>query len=361
LKRGRSILLVACILASVATPGCLKGEGEIVPLDSPQVPARGFFMGILPTPAEGENLSEAYSEASKTCDFVPVWGRPTPFHKLAGELSGDWGKRFVGKLVRGKGMFPVVHMSFFDLVGGKLVLVSPPGITNATLSDPTWRRSYIESVRRVVEASHPLYISLGNEVNRWYEQEGLDRGNPNGFQYWVSLYEKAYDEVKSLSPRTKVFCVFSREIVDQNREADLKVLELFDAEKLDLLVFTSYPFAVKGINKPEDIPDDYFSRAYHHLAKMPIGFSELGWIVHPAFGGEAAQSEFLKDLVSRLTREQGLDLELVGWNWLHDLEGGDTTGLIYRNGTRKAAYSTWKEISGGGLDSAKQGRDISDQ
>ena len=31
--------------------------------------------------------------------------------------------------------------------------------------------------------------------------------------------------------------------------------------------------------------------------------------------------------------------------WLHDLEGGDTTGLIGRNGVEKLGYNAWKQIS----------------
>lgn len=65
----------------------------------------------------------------------------------------------------------------------------------------------------VVRASKPLYLSVGNEVNRWYEKYGANSSSPNGFQHFVTLYEEIYDAVKELSPETKVFCTFAREIV----------------------------------------------------------------------------------------------------------------------------------------------------
>jgi hypothetical protein len=102
----------------------------------------------------------------------------------------------------------------------------------------------------------------------------------------VSLYNETYDAVKELSPQTLVFCTFAREMVSQNKEADLSVLNMFDPGKMDLLVFTSYPFSVASINRPEDIPDDYYSRTLSHMPGKPFGLSELGWSALDAFGGE---------------------------------------------------------------------------
>ncbi|HID93900.1 MAG TPA: hypothetical protein EYP60_07375 [bacterium (Candidatus Stahlbacteria)] len=317
----------------------------IVPADSVQMPARGFFMGILPTPAAGQDLASAYVQAALYAEFVPVWGRPTPFYQLANELSGAWGNIFVEQLIRDNGMFPLVHMSFIGASGNSLVLVTPPGLESATLSDSAWQQAYLSAAVEVLCASHPLYMSVGNEVNRWYEAYGVDDDNPNGFQHFATLYKKIYDTLKVLSPETKIFCTFAREIVFENREADLSVLELFDSEHLDLLVFTSYPYSVQGINRPADIPDNYFSRAFDHIDMLPIGFSELGWLVHDFFGGEQSQADFIDAVADRLTRAQGLNLELFGWAWLHDLPGGDSIGLISYDGKEKLAYARWKSLS----------------
>jgi Tol biopolymer transport system component len=82
---------------------------------------------------------------------------------------------------------------------------------------------------------------------------------------------------------------------------------------------------------------------------MEFGFSEIGWSTLPAFGGELGQYQFLHNLSSSLTIDQDIDLHLFCYCWLHDLEGGDTTGLIHRNGTEKLGYQAWKQISNNSL------------
>jgi hypothetical protein len=340
-----SSFLALCLL--ILTLGCLE-ETPKVPIDEVPLPERGYYMGLLPTTSQDGSLDEAYALAAETCEFVPVWGRPSPYFDLAEDLKGYWGKTFVTGLVRGNGMFPLVHMSFFEKDGEELVIKAPAGMEGASLMDPAWRESYISAVQEVARAARPLHMSIGNEVNRWYEAHGDGPDDPNGFQHFVSLYHEAYDAVKAINPATKVFCVFAREIVNQNREADLSVLELFDDGRLDLLAFTSYAFSVQGVSASGEIDDDYFSRAFSNLTKRPMAFTELGWLVHPAFGGEEGQADFLRDVATRLTAGQEIQLEFLGWNWLHDLEGGDSSGLIYRNGTTKAAYQVWRELSAGG-------------
>jgi hypothetical protein len=314
---------------------------KIEPLDSPELPSRGFYKGFLPIPAEGQSFDEAFLEATQSVEFIPVWGRPTPFYELPEELNGSWGKTFVGNLIRGNGMFPLIHFSF---IGPNLTLAAPPGMYNATLSDPAWRQAYIKSVVDTLRVSKPLYLSLGNEVNRWYEKYGADEDSPNGFQHFVSLYEEIYDVVKEISPETKVFCVFAREIVAEYREADLKVLSMFDPDKMDILVFTSYPFAVEGINSPADIPDGYYKKAFDYISNKSFGFSELAWPSMEAFGGEQGQVDFIMNVTGRLTKDQNIDLHLLGWAWLHDIDEHDYTGLKKKDGTEKLAYEVWKNI-----------------
>lgn len=317
-------------------------ETVIEPADSFEIPSRGFFMGVLPNPGEAQSFGEAYSQAARYVEFSPVWGRPTPFYRLAEDLKGDWGKIFVEEYIRGNGMFPIIHLSF---IGPGTTLVAPPGMEDATLSSPEWRMAYKQAAIEVVVASRPLYLSLGNEVNRWYEKYGAKDGDPNGFQHYVSLYEEIYDAVKQLSPRTIVFCTFAREIVAENREADLNVICMFNPEKMDLLVLTSYPYSVKGINKPADIPDDYYSKVSRYMPGKPFGFSELGWPSISAFGGEQGQADFIVEVTGRLTKSQGVSLYMLGWAWLHDQGENDYIGLLKRDGTEKLAYKVWKNIS----------------
>ncbi|MGD2247634.1 MAG: hypothetical protein PVF58_04450 [Candidatus Methanofastidiosia archaeon] len=295
-------------------------------------------LGVLPIPGEGQSFADAYDEASLYCDFVPVWGKPTPFYQLAEDISGSWGKTFVDTYIKSNGMIPLIHVSFMD---AGITLKTPSG-TEATLSDPEWRNLYKESILDIVNASNPAYLSLGNEVNRWYEKYGVT-DDLNGFQHYISLYNEIYNSVKEVSPHTIVFCTFAREIVSENREADLNVLTLFDPDKLDILVFTSYPYALQGVNTPSDIPDDYYTKALQYVPGKPLGFSEVAWPSLDAFGGEKGQADFLRQVTGRLTTDQGIHVHLIGWPWLHDLEN-DSTGLITRSGKEKLVFDVWKEL-----------------
>jgi hypothetical protein len=336
----RSVLVGVVALLCVLT-GC---SSTVTPADSPELPARGYFMGVLPTPWEGQTFAQAYQQASTCADFVPVWGRPTPFYNLAQELSGDWGKTFVKQYTRGNGMFPLVHLSF---IGVNTTLVVPPGMSGATLASPQWRQAYKQAALDVVRASRPLYLSIGNEVNKWYEKYGVNASDPNGFQNYVSLYHEIYDAVKELSPQTRVFCTFAREVVSQNREADLDVLALFDPGRMDILMLTSYPYAVAGINLPADIPDDYYARASQYFPGKPFGLSEFGWSALEAFGGEQAQADSLTEVAGRLTVDQGINLQFLGWPWLSALDENDSIALIRRDGTPRAAFAVWQSLFSG--------------
>ncbi|MCX7785199.1 MAG: hypothetical protein N2201_03085 [candidate division WOR-3 bacterium] len=339
MKTANSLLLILLILLS----GCHKKKEEpITPIDAPVLPLRGFFMGVLPIPAQGQTFDSVYKQVSRYAEFAPVWGRPTPFYNLASDLKGDWGKTFVTNLIRGNGMFPVIHLSF---IGTGMTLISPPNISNPSLSNPEWRNAYKNSAIEVVKAIKPLYISLGNEVNRWYETYDTSTSNPNGFQHYVSLYNEIYDTLKIICPRLKIFCTFAREIVSQYREANLNVLKLFNSQKLDLLIFTSYPHSVQSINRPADIPSNYYSKIESIIPNKQFGFSEIAWPSMPAFGGESCQAQFLTLVAGPLTRNQGLNLKLLGWSWLTDLDTNDYIGLIKRDGTEKLAYSVWKCLS----------------
>jgi hypothetical protein len=315
---------------------------RVEPRDVVSIPSRAYYMGFLPSSSKDQSIDDAYQMASQSSEIVPIWGRPSPFYEMADELSGVWGEAFVEDLTRGNGMIPLIHFSFID---ERLTLKIPPSLEGTTLSYPDWRFAYKNAILEAVIASEPLYLSVGNEVNRWYEEHGVD--GSDGFQHFVSLYEEIYDAVKELSPETRVFCTFSREIVDKNREADLDVLDLFNSDKMDMLVITSYPYALVGVNRPEDIPDDYYIKVAESMSGKSFGFSEVTWSSLEAFGGEEGQADFLEQLVGRLTAKQNIELKLLMWSWLTDLGEYDTTGLIRWDGRQKMAYEIWLSISSG--------------
>ncbi len=232
-------------------------------------------------------------------------------------------------------MAPLLHFSF---IGENFTVSSPEGV-EYTLSDAQWRRDYKQAILDSVRISRPAYLSVGNEVNRWYEKYGMD--GDNGFRHWISLYEEIYNEVKALSPKTKVFCTFSREIVMENREADFSIIGEFNATKIDILVLTSYPYCLSGVNRPEDLPFDYYIEVADILTGKPVGFSEIAWTSLNVFGGEEGQADFIMKLPELL---DGFDIEFIMWPWLCDLSEIDSTGLITRDGIEKLGYYAWADL-----------------
>jgi hypothetical protein len=267
---------------------------------------------------------------------------------LAEYLGGWWGDTFVGGFTRGNGMFPIVNLSFIDRDHtGRLALHVPPGAGYDVLSSSAFRAAYRDAAVEAVIALQPSFISLGNEVNRWYEDYGASAEDPNSFLHFVSLYEETYDAVKTVSPHTTVFCIFAREIVDENRQADMDVLKLFDPARLDMVAFTSYPFSVEGITVPEDVPDNYYAGPLLEagLSGKPVAFTELGWSTLEPFGGEMGQATFLRDAAGRLTAARGLDLRLLAWWSLYDLTGDPhRTGLLAADDREKPAFSVWETL-----------------
>jgi len=102
-------------------------------------------------------------------------------------------------------------------------------------------------------------------------------------------------------------------------------------------------FAVE--NRPSDIPDDYYSAALPYMPGKPFRFSEYVWPSLEFFGGEQVQADFLPNVSSHITTEQGIDLHLFNYAWHHDLSESTSIGLIKSDGTEKLGYQAWKEIS----------------
>lgn len=167
-----------------------------------------------------------------------------------------------------------------------------------------------------------------------------------GLNTLLNFMKRFMMKLKRYFQKQRVFCIFAREIISENREANLDVLKLFNPNKIDLLVLTSYQYGVQSINSPSDIPDDYYSKVSNYMPSKPFGVSEIAWPSLTAFGGEEAQTDFIELVTNRLIHNQGIKLELFGWSWLTDLNQNDAIGLIKIDGTEKLIFKKWKDLSG---------------
>lgn len=137
-------------------------------------------------------------------------------------------------------LVPIISLGIVSVqvVGGKhQVVVEVPSDMppSTTLRDEELRRRWVEEATKIASEFKPEYLQLGNDVNFIYEVD------PDAFDDYMSLYRKAYDAVKRTSPNTKVFPVFSYNLIVRNSRWELfdKLEEKYDFFGIDKLPMDS--------------------------------------------------------------------------------------------------------------------------
>jgi len=207
-----------------------------------------------------------------------------------------------------------------------------------------------EELRRAAVATakkyQPEYLSLGVESNALYifQQDSFPR--------YVEAARQIYDEVKAVSPHTKVMNNFQLErmkgqtgLSGQKFDPHWKLLSRFEG-KMDLVSFTVYPYL--HYTTPEAIPDNYLAEIRQHT-DLPVMITETGWPSRDtrsgARGSDQLQIEYMKKLF-----QQSHDINLEGLIWVfpHDasfgIAGGifDHISLRYNDGEAKPAFDYWQ-------------------
>jgi hypothetical protein len=293
--------------------GCTKELPSEPSVELP-IAQRSFKIGVVPMPAHFPNFSsdeyfEAYELAAEVAEITPIWGGES--------WEGRTEKLTKSRTIEGLGVYglePMITMEPHTVVLGQ----GGPRIDVEDLDNQEFRQRWINELKLLLETFEVEYLSLGNEINIYYELAGEEE-----FDKYVDFYRFTYDEVKKISPETKVFVVFSLTQVEENNRFFL--IEKFD-DKFDLLVFTTYPW--RDYETPADLPSDYYLRLTSYTSK-PIAFSEIGWSSDSEIGGsEEEQAQFL---VRFLELTKGMDLEFVNWLFLHDLSEEAVGGAVNRN------------------------------
>lgn len=193
------------------------------------------------------------------------------------------------------------------------------------------------------EELKPKYLGLGVEVNVLYEKD------PEDFGVFVQSYHQLYKEIKSVSPKTKVFPIFQLEytkgkgyLSGQKRNEEWAILEKFE-DQMDLAAFTTYPML--DYEDPKDIPEDYYFEITKHT-KRKIAFTELAWPSGSLAGRSSSETEQAEFLNRFLELTKNLDKEFMIWTLVHDTQSNDlfgTIGLKNNDGTEKMVYQKWIE------------------
>jgi len=329
-----TFLLTACTPAEAPEQEKVKHSTYDLPITE-----RSFYLGLVPTPitepeTTWDDIIASYEETAEIAEIAMVWtdhGEVSQYEKL------KQNKVITG--VRVYGLIPVVTLNVATIVevpefGLRYALISPENI-EADLSNQEYREWWVSEARNIARDFQPEYMSLGNEINDYFH------AYPEQLDDYLSLLEESYQAIKEESPDTKVMVVFSYTHLYELENYDL--FNQFD-EYVDLFGLTSYPH--KEFEFPDRIDSSYYSKINDYTDK-PIAFTEIGWI-----GPEKEQAQFL---VEFLELTQDMNLEMVNWLFLHEMEltgilqnitynGTGDMSLKYANGTEKEVYKVWLDL-----------------
>ena len=325
--------------------GCIAdGPGDT---PAPDVkPTRNGPLAMAVTPKNfpshmPADVDEAFSLAHQLADhavFIFQWG----------ELDLEVARLMVEKSKQ-SGLSPILGLSPTSLDQGRKELDIPEDVRrqakNAiSFANPVIRKAYKNAVRELASL-HPPYLCLATEIN-FLALQRLEE-----FLHFVSLYKKAYREVKRISPDTRVFVSFQWEwmrIVDAKEPHKIKehrkVIDIFRPQ-LDVIGLTSYPAPFH--ESPDGLPPDYYSWINYHIQPNDqVVLMELGWPTGGA-GSEFEQQTFIRRLPDLLSR---VNVSIIAWALLHDVNLAafdanlNTVGLIRNNGQKKKGFDEFKSL-----------------
>lgn len=315
--------LVLGLWASLLIVSCAEPEAQLpapIPDSSPEnaggqsLPPRHFLMAVSSTPAsfEPQDRIEAFIKAGAAANVLLL---QDPFYYIdfvneeipnSLRTQDEQGKK---NLTDATGLLVYYAM---DTIKQRIALGTEVG---DSFSDPSVRRAFKRGALYYLQLYQPQFMALGIEVNYYYIAE------PEDFKNYVSLYKEPYDEVKKISPQTKVFVTFQYEALQDLQDGFSEYWDILDkfGDKLDYLAISTHPYYPKGeiISSPADLPLDYFSKLRQKSVK-PIIIAETGWSSFPKIdGSEEEQLEYLDIVIGNSDR---LDMPLIVWINLFDTD-----------------------------------------
>ncbi len=314
--------------------GCAQQEApsEQPPIGSPEQPEEPEYplKGVSLSTRGDEYFLEFFEEAMEAGNMV-MW-------------AGDWMEIETGgapivvtEFSLTYDYIPLVEVTYYTQGEGELI---------RPLTEEN-KKIYRESTVAFVEKYKPEYFVMGIETDIMHEK------SPEDYDDFVVFYNGMYDEIKKVSPDTKVFTVFQLEKmkgcefwVDEPCNSSNSHWGLMDDFKTDIAAFSTYPGLV--YKDPSDIPEDHYTEILEHTSK-PIAFTENGWHseAYPP-GWESSEEEQARYVKRFFELTKDLDVEIDIWSFMYGqgtIKPFDSMGLRRSDGTAKPAWDEW--IKGG--------------
>jgi hypothetical protein len=259
----------------------------------PEVP-RGFEMALAYWPPSDVADSVVKAGVGATLENsevvlvqVPWHPERTPAYKSSSWLAGVARQHGHGLLIALDWMEPTRD----ELLG-----------RDWSFSDEVVRTQFVGDIRTLAATLQPERLTVGVEVDL------LATKQPDEFRSFVTLYADVYDEVRAVSPDTRIGTSFQYEAMLQaglvgNRFDTAGPIRAF-GPLLDFVGLSLYPclsYADVG-----DIPDDYLAPL--EGVQQPISITETAW---PAAGEDPSQqAAYLEWLASHSAAGQ---IDLLTW------------------------------------------------
>lgn len=346
-----AVLVLLGAVAVACGDGSSGAAGEAEDL-SPMGPRRTFAMGFSALPADDTEVAyrQAFETAGRYGEYILIQ-RPIPWVEfLGGEVrpSGELRDttKFETELADREDLEIILALDPTDPRDRHRLAQLPDALRATDFSSDELQRTYLAYVRYMAANYRPDYMALAVEVN-W-----LAGGNPQEFQRFLPVYERAYDTVKEVSPETKVFVSFQYEellgeLPWNPHQPDWALLERF-GDRLDAFAISTFPSL---LDRPiQNLPSSYYGQIRDHT-DLPIVVLDMGYSSGPGAaginaGGEAEQAQFLRRVLGAADQ---LQMELLIWFVAADptyvleppLDSYASVGLRGSSGEPKAAWDIW--------------------
>lgn len=309
---------------------------------------------VSPTPAPDLTLSSR-SFRMGTAGFIPS-GFPEPteaqWRAFFATGAGGYGDLFGVHInyaapKNDAGVPEQVQLAVEQVTGTEVYVafgVNPEGGTFTEAAGQELVEVAVATAREV----QPTYLSLGVESNSLFLRQG------HTYDLYVQVARRAYEEIKAVSPDTRVMNNFQLErmkgataLTGEGSEPHWHLIHQLE-DRLDVVSFTVYPFL--NYRSVREIPGDYLADIRQHT-ELPLMITETGWPSEPtASGVEGSEQEQIDYIMKLAEQADELGVEAVIWVFPHDasfdLAGGifDHISLRHNDGSPKPAFDYWRAL-----------------
>ncbi|MBZ0108799.1 MAG: hypothetical protein K8F52_09020 [Candidatus Scalindua rubra] len=309
--KGKLIFSVYLFVFLPAFSFVLLTPCQLKAVDFESMPTRDTPLGVIISTANAPDST--WQDLADTLFYAKALGSHGSFIWSFGKEQNLEARVIQLWLINKVGLKSLAQLSVQSLGKPKPPQGMPP--TFSEVDGVTTRAYYLECVRLFAEQK-PDYINLAAEANFMYEWFRDEWNN------YISLYNEAYNLVKSISPSTKVGVSYHYGLFVVKTLAEGQFVLPDELGPHDFIAFTSYP---SYLLNPDAISNPFLSvdelARWYSISRLvfpdtPILFTELGWS-SAGTESEAAQNLYVESLPSLMADVQP---ELITWAFLHDTD-----------------------------------------